>query len=134
MTPRQPIETNPEIQTLREQLESWRQALNGKRKTIPQQYWKSAARFAKKYTIAQVAKYLRLNYRDLQKRMNASSPQKQNKKISKSSFVELDLTGSSSQECILEMEDNRGAKMKIQLKGHHNLDLAGLSRAFWGKQ
>ncbi len=35
-------------------------------------------------------------------------------------------------ECIVELEDPRGAKMRIHLKGAEAPDLAALSRSFWG--
>jgi hypothetical protein len=38
----------------------------------------------------------------------------------------------SSGECILELEDVGGAKMRVHLKGVEAPDLVALSRSFWG--
>jgi hypothetical protein len=52
-------------------------------------------------------------------------------------FIELatpasaGLPSTSVPECILELEDPRGAKMRIHLKGTSAPDLAALSRSFW---
>ena len=47
-------------------------------------------------------------------------------------FIELaPPVAGSSVECILELEDPRGAKMRVQLKGAPVPDLAALSRSFW---
>jgi hypothetical protein len=50
------------------------------------------------------------------------------------SFVELPLPSAGSGECIVELEDGGGAKMRVHLKGVAAPDLAGLSRSFWSRQ
>ena len=40
----------------------------------------------------------------------------------------------TTQECILELEDVAGAKMRIHIKGMEAPDLAALSRSFWGSE
>jgi len=125
--------SDPIFIEIRKQLETWRSADN-KGKAIPKQIWGSAVKLAQKYNVSSVAKELRLSYSNLKRRTYPEQIQKRNKKIANAPFIELDLKGATSpQECILEMEDSRGAKMKIHLKGQHELDLAGLGRAFWGK-
>jgi hypothetical protein len=48
-------------------------------------------------------------------------------------FVELaSPVSASTRECILELEDPGGAKMRVHLKGVDAPDLAALSRSFWG--
>ena len=37
-------------------------------------------------------------------------------------------------ECVLELEDPGGAKMRVHLKGVQAPDLAALSRSFWGDE
>lgn len=36
-----------------------------------------------------------------------------------------------SGECLVELEDDSGAKMRVHLKGTETPDLVGLSRSFW---
>jgi len=133
MEGKQLILSDPVFIEIRKQLETWRIADN-KGKAIPKQIWESAVKLAQKYNVSSVSKELRLSYGDLKRRAYPEQIQKRNKKIANAPFIELDLKGATSpQECTLEMEDSRGAKMKIHLKGQHELDLAGLGRAFWGK-
>ena len=48
-------------------------------------------------------------------------------------FVELARPAETScGECILELEDVGGAKMRVHLKGVEAPDLVALSRSFWG--
>ena len=50
-------------------------------------------------------------------------------------FVELaPFSPNGSCECLLELEDAGGAKMRIQLKGIAMPDLAALSQSFWNRQ
>ena len=133
MEGKQLILSDPVFIEIRKQLETWRSA-DSKGKAIPKQIWDSAVKLAQQHKVSTVSKALRLSYGDLKRRAYPAHAQKNKKNISKPSFIELDLKRSTSpQECILEMEDSRGAKMKIHLKGQHELDLAGLGRAFWGK-
>jgi len=37
-------------------------------------------------------------------------------------------------ECLVEMEDASGAKMRMQFKSGTDLDLLELSRIFWGRR
>ena len=51
----------------------------------------------------------------------------------KATFVELPApVQPGAGECILELEDPGGAKMRVHLKGVEAPDLAALSRSFWG--
>ena len=48
-------------------------------------------------------------------------------------FLELAApVATGSGECILELENADGAKMRVHLKGVEAPDLAALSRSFWG--
>jgi hypothetical protein len=48
-------------------------------------------------------------------------------------FLELAPIGrAGSAECILELEDAGGAKMRVHLKGFEGPDLTALTRTFWG--
>jgi len=48
-------------------------------------------------------------------------------------FLEVGpLSSAAVGECILELEDAVGAKMRVHLKGHEIPDLTALARVFWG--
>ena len=114
--------------------ERWRETREG-RTRIPESLWKVAVRMAETYGICQTSKALRLSYYALKKRVQKtgeclvpSSPE-----TSEARFVELTAPGQvSSAECVLELEDAAGAKMRVHLKGPETPDLVALSRSFWG--
>ena len=133
MEEKQLTTSNSVFVEIRNQLETWRNS-SRKGKSIPKQIWDSTVRLAQEYGVSSASKELRLSYNDLKKRVYSFHTQKREKEISKSSFIELDLNGSTSpEECIVEMEDNRGSKMKIHIKGQNGLDFIALGRAFLGK-
>ena len=123
------------LEAVRRRFECWRRTRSvGTR--IPEPLWEAAANVARVYGVSRTASTLRVDYYSLQKRVQedaaASSPANQDAAQSAPRFVQLPLTGSS--ECILELEDGGGAKMRVHLKGVSAPDLAGLSRSFWSRQ
>ncbi len=116
------------LEQVQQRFEEWR----GQRKRcspIPGALWKAAVDIANEQGLNQAARALRLNYYDLKKRVEAaegSGPRPQ-----RAAFVELIAPAASGgAECIVELENARGAKMRIALKGG-GADLMALSRAFW---
>lgn len=120
-----------DIKELHRRLQEWR----GKRKhgsRIPEAFWISAAKLAKKHRPARVAHALGLDYTNLKQRLNAVNKPGTSKPEAKPAFIEmLPYTAASHCECTIEIEHPRGAKMKLQLKGVSTVDLATLSRALW---
>jgi hypothetical protein len=49
-------------------------------------------------------------------------------------FFELVPPISTATECVVELENAAGAKMRVHLKGVASPDLAALSRSFWDRQ
>lgn len=49
-------------------------------------------------------------------------------------FVELDLRGARSHDCVLEIEDARGAKITLRLPDAGSVDVAALTDAFLGRK
>ena len=139
----------------RRRFEQWRRTRQGHSR-IPERLWTSAVRLAGAYGLCKTARTLGLDYNALKKRIHAADPHEQTvvgqKMVSAKTarqvvtgqpltvgpasamaFVELVPSGPTcSSECIVELEDLRGAKMRIQVKGAGVPDLAALSRSFWG--
>ena len=119
--------SNHQIDQLRKRLNDWRKSHRpGSR--IPVRLWDAAVRLAGQYGVNKTAKALRLDYYDLQNRLNGV--------IARSepvpSFIELSPAASSpSPECVIELESRDGAKMRIHLKGTAVPDLNALSHTFW---
>ncbi len=126
------IENNrPSLELVRYEFENWRKTRKNHREPIPKQLWGAAVTLTKQYPINHVSKALRLNYTDLKNHCKKQSSTKpvENKT---STFVELD--GSeifTPSECIVEMEDSSGAKMRMCFRGKTDFDLMELGKTFW---
>ena len=129
-------------------LQQWRQR-HRRRTRIPDELWREAAELAGAYGINRIARALRLDYYSLKKRVEAAGGCRVfGQKVAPHSisdrraiaaddqamtgFIELAAASpTGSPECILELEDPGGAKMRVHLKGVEAPDLAALSRSFW---
>ena len=123
----------PDLEDTRNQLIHWRKNKKSSREPIPEKLWEKAKDLAIKYSINDVSKHLRLNYTDLKKRILGPNfkpvPRKK-----PASFIELPSEKLFTQsECIIEMEDKSGCKMKMCFRGDTNLDLLELGKVFWRK-
>lgn len=115
----------------RQRFEHWR-STRKQRSRIPEDLWALAVGLAREYGLYKTVRTLRLDYYSLKKRLDAPSSDGTSGEKPISSFVELLPSKlSSSPECIVELEDAGGAKMRIHLKGADVPDLATLSRSFW---
>ena len=120
------------LEGLRRRFERWRRTRQG-RSRIPEALWASAVKAAGKYGLAKTARALRLDYNALKKRVETTSSHRVPEEEAVATFLELAPPASGgSRECILELEDPGGAKMRVHLKGVETSDLAALSRSFWG--
>ena len=132
---------NPSIDQVRQRLARWRRTRR-KGSRIPDPLWKAAVQVAGSYGLNPTARALRLDYYDLQKRLEAAAGPDPVGKSSLHSFVELvpascradGTTSAPVPECLVELESPRGAKLRIHLKGTPVPDLAALGRLFWSGQ
>ena len=123
-----------QLEEVRQRFEQWRQARTV-RTRIPKPLWAAAVEMAKKYGIHRTAKTLRVDYSRLKKRVGqeAASSAAAPCEGSTAAFLELAAPlASRPGECILELEDGYGAKMRVHLKGVETPDLVALSQSFWG--
>ena len=120
------------LEATRRRFERWR----GTRKTgsrIPDSLWASAVSLAGTYGISRTASVLRVDYYSLKKRVGkeAASSSQVSEEGSMAPFLELAAPATAGTcECVLEIEDVDGTKMRIQLKGVEAPDLAALTRSF----
>jgi len=95
---------------------------------------------AGRYGLNPTARALRLDYYALKKRVAAAGadglsdhPSVSADRREAATFVELVPSASGgARECILELENPGGSKMRVHLKGVEAPDLTALSRSFWG--
>ena len=122
------------LEGLYRRFDRWRRTHQG-RARIPETLWTAAVKAAGRYGLAKTARALGLDYAALKKRVAAAGSGSISDRGTVARFVELAAPGSgSSGECILELEDPGGAKMRVQLKGVEAPDLTALSRSFWGME
>ncbi len=122
------------LEGLRRRFERWRRTRKV-RSRIPEPLWASAVKLAGTYGIHRTAKALRVNYYTLKKRAAgtpAVTASNMSAGVAGATFLELSPPAwPGSGECVLELEDAGGAKLRVHLKGFETPDLAALSRSFW---
>lgn len=122
-----------QLESVRQRFEAWRRT-RAVRTRIPGPLWAAAVKVAQKYGVHRTAKALRIDYYGLKRRVeevSASASVPTGGDVT--AFVELAgplPTGPA--ECLVELEDDSGAKMRVHLKGAEAPDLVALSRSFWG--
>ena len=128
--PRKPTEIPRRLTTLRERFERWRTSRKpGAR--IPDRLWDAAVKLTGKYGAYKTARTLGLDYASLKKRASPGiKPEPRKKPTPRADFVELVPASSGLPECTVELEDGRGSKMRIHLRGADGATLGALARRF----
>ena len=123
------LNPNP-LEQLRDRFELWRREHAG-RHPLPQELWSAAADLAQQYGVNRTARALRLSYYALKEHMTVDT-RGRGKRPRSAKFVELlPWNPGRMAECSVELENGRGAKMKIQLHGAALGELSHLTRLFW---
>lgn len=109
---------------------------------IPPALWAAAVGLAKGHGVDRVAQQLRVDHDALKKRLEGSAGVAEHAHVVRRStalaprFVELFSAAAPAVaglgECVVEMENARGSKMRVALNGNGLAGLAGLCNAFWG--
>jgi|ERR1700681_4395514 len=119
-----------EVTRVRGRFERWRQG-HRSRARIPESLWSEAVELARENGVHATARALRLDYYGLKKRLDGDGRSECTAKTeTKAGFVEL-LPVAAVPECVVELENASGAKLKVQLRGHAVPDLITLSHIFW---
>jgi hypothetical protein len=120
-----------QVAIARKKFGSWRQSRKGSSR-IPEELWESAVLAAKEVGINQATRALGLEYYALKKRVVALTGRGS---LEASSFVEL---GSGAPpffaEWTVEMDNGRGARLRVAVRSPAGPDVVGLSRTFWGDE
>ena len=120
----------PTLEQLREKLDDWRKIKRYNREPIPKDIWKDATELARKYSVYKVSRALSLNYVNLKGRV--MGPLNKQPKNKKTPFIELGPLPSAA-EIVIEMENKKGSRLKICLKGRTDFDPMDLARTFYQK-
>lgn len=121
------------LENVRRRFEQWRRSRTV-RTRIPESLWAAAVKMAGKYGVRQTAKALRIDYYGLKKRAQAEGFTSTSVPTGGEGTTFVELPGPfpvPSGECLVELEDVGGAKMRMHLKGTETPDLVALSRSFW---
>ena len=121
------------LEQVEQRFRRWRESRKqGQR--IAADLWAAAAGLAKQHGVHRVARELRLDYNGLKKRAGQVGPARRAAKID-TQFVELFAAPASTAapvcECAVELENARGAKMRVELNGAGLAGLASLCSTFW---
>jgi len=141
------------VEAVRRRFKLWRRTRQG-RARIPGRLWAAAVKLAVAYGLCRTARALGLDYNALKRRVASADPggspgarvarqEMATAKITRPktpgqnpamTFVELPpLERPGSPECVVELENPRGAKMQIRLTGHQNADVVtAVSQVFFG--
>ena len=123
---------SPVLEQAHQQFEYWR-STREKRCPIPGELWRAAESLYPEYSLYHICKTLRLNYTDLKERVQQKQAVSTPSTIRSAQFIELG-DRLLAAECLVEMQDSKGAKMRMQFKGAAGLDLLELSKIFWSRQ
>jgi hypothetical protein len=109
----------------------WRQIRRNRREPIPKKLWQQAAELSRQYSVSSVSKELHLGYMDLKERAYGPSVSKPATNKKDPDFIEIKYQQPFLvSETTLEIEDNKGSKIKICFKGKPDFDLLSLAKAF----
>ena len=123
----------PSLSEVKKQFKIWRRTRKSPR-PIPDKLWQAAVSLTATHSISQISKELVLDYNALKRRVSAKKKNTATS-ISSPGFVELNLEPPVAvSECIVEMQDNLGAKMRMHIRGETEFDPIQLAQAFWRKR
>lgn len=123
------------LDSVKQQFEAWRSTKAG-REPIPDFLWQAATALllSRGFSLNKIARKLRLNYSDLKKRAyKQPSGSIQPMPEPSSTFIEID-PPSFFPECVIEMEDGSGTKMRMCFRGKADPGLIELGKYFLKEQ
>ena len=124
----------PALRQAKRGFERWRRRKRG-REPIPDELWALAARAASQLGVSRASRALRLNHTALQSEVRKRGNGVATDLEADPQFVPLPLPSPrDGPECIIEAEDGRGRRLRIQMRGCSTADLASLTGALWGAE
>ena len=123
----------PSLSEVKEQFKIWRRTRKSPR-PIPDKLWQAAVCLTATHSISKISKELVLDYSALKKRVPIKKKSTADK-TSPPGFIELNLEPPAAvSECMVEMQDILGSKMRMHFRGKTDFDLLELAKAFWRKK
>jgi hypothetical protein len=124
------LEDGGGLEALEARFRGWRE---GRRRGehIPPQLWSAAGAMGRQHGVPQTAKRLGLNGSVLRKHMEDATGEAPTKEV-EPEFVELATMAAGVPECVVELHNARGAKMRVELNAGGLAGLSHLCCTFWG--
>lgn len=120
-----------EISRVSRQFKEWRRSRRSGTR-IPESLWRAAVALAQRHGVSKASLALRLDYYSLKKRLEAAPRPRPQAAGTGAPFVEIPLRAvAGSPACVLEVEDGRGARLRLELQGVGSGELAGLVGSVW---
>ena len=122
------------LEEVKQQFKIWRKTKTG-RERIPASLWQAAAEVFEigDHSLHRISKTLHLNQTALKQYVQQQCPRVIRVKHEETpSFIALELDSSLPvSECIIEMEDTAGAKMRMCLRGNTDPNILEICKLFW---
>jgi len=118
----------------RERFEKWRSKQKSYHR-LPKHLWSLAVRLGREYGLNQTAHALRLDYNYLKKHMDSAVSDDKTQTAAGQQFFQLlgsELT--ATVECVIECEDAKGTRIRIQIKGRELPDMESISKTLWNNK
>jgi len=114
------------LASLRRELERWRKD-PARSWRMPEALWRAAAEIARAHGVSKTSRTLGLDYYALEQRLRASPGREPSR-----AFVELPWPViASAPDYRLELEDGRGARLRVEVRGAGRTDVEALARVLW---
>jgi len=129
--------TPPTLEEVQRQFINWRK--NRKHRThIPPRLWNAAVSLAGRYSTHKISTTLHLNYTQLRERISLAGTAEKTAAATppmpSANFVEYSVCPPHQPECLIEMENRHGDKMRIFVSVESSLDLLNLGKSFWSRK
>jgi hypothetical protein len=129
------------LKEVQQQFQLWRKTKTG-RERIPASLWQAAAEvfYLGEHSLHRISKTLHLNHTALKQHVELDQPssikvEPDATPEAPSAFLSFELDPPSAvSECVIEMEDRTGAKMRICLRGKTDPSILGICQSFWRHQ
>ncbi|MCP4379960.1 MAG: hypothetical protein GY798_00785 [Hyphomicrobiales bacterium] len=117
------------LSDVRSQFERWRQGR--KRGTrIPETLWQAAVEAAGECGVSKASQALGLDYYGLKKRVESTLEVSDSEPAAGREFLEIPLFASAA-DCVLEMVDAEGTRLRVELRGSAAAHCQTLAQALW---
>jgi hypothetical protein len=111
----------------RSRFQVWRaQRQSGSR--IPQSLWRLAVRLASSHGVSRTALALGVDYYSLKRRSEEGS---QDGPATGPAFIELPTPAVVGKQCLFELGNSAGARMRVQLLGYDATEIETMARTLW---